>query len=397
MPKSIQFIHNQRPVQIDVDEHVELWTNEAESTPGLSESDYADAVYEALQHPVDYPPAVSGVVPEDKVAIVVDAELPEPGAAVAGVLRLLAGLDVSRIDVVIAESASESTRNAILNSLPPGIELAIHSGQGRDDLSYLAANEAANPIYLNRRIVDADLVIPVMVARQADALLNSSTASPVFPALADSQSQVRARLDVADIAKVSKRRRGVADDEAASVNWLLGLQWTVVVDVNSDGEATAVHAGTVELTTALSREAWERRMLAEVADVVIACVDGGRQQQSLPNLLRAALAGRSYGGTEASIVLVSDLAELGQLVGFDDSDDGDAGTDLVTYARRMLRQLINDGDSEQRFLLLSNCDEAEVEAFGFGAVEDEVALSRLVRGQRSCAVLRNAQLAGMRE
>jgi hypothetical protein len=91
--------------------------------------------------------------------------LPNPAAAVRGALRAFESLELSQIDVIVAETASETTRQSIRDVLPDGVLLTIHSRKSRDDLRYLAANEAADPIYLNRRVVDADLVIPISVKR----------------------------------------------------------------------------------------------------------------------------------------------------------------------------------------------------------------------------------------
>ena len=427
MTHSVQLRHNQRDFQFVVDEQVTLWTGSSRFPEPLEDAAFSEAVLHALEHPTDYPPISGGVVPGDAVAIVLDVELPRPAAALAGALRALQQLDLSQIDVVVAESATEATRDAIREVLPATISLTVHSGKSRDDLRYLAANEAADPIYLNRRIVDADLVIPISVARRIDPLMAGSQANVVFPSLSDHRSQARSRIQSTDVQSTLKRaHRKSADEEATRVGWLLGLQWMVEVEVTADGQPAAVRAGTAETLAAINDQGESHEGAAVASDVVIACVDGEQQQQSIANLLRAALVARKHANQDASIVLVCDLAELGTVLSaeFDEQEDEDeeqearnlrrgaesdeeaddltreqASLDLASsvstedHARRLLHELVNDLDSSQRYLLLSNCDDEEVESFGFGVIDDEHSLQRLVNGHESCVVLRTAQLA----
>lgn len=410
MSQSVHLSRGQQRFQFEIDDRIDLWISSQPCLPPMDDIAFADAVHNALQDPTDYPPVADGIVPGDVVAIVVDPELPQPAAAIAGVLRALAAVELSRIDVVIAESATDQTRATIREYLPPGVELTVHSGKSRDDLRYLAANEAADPVYLNRRIVDADLVIPVMVARSSDPVLASSTASPIFPALADYQSQFRAQLTAQDMIRLTSQRRSTSDDEAMRVGWLLGLQWTVSVEVNADGEPCIVYAGTPDLMAARSREHEAGSECPFAAEIVVACVDGGEQQQSIPNVLRAALAARAIAAGDATIVVVSDVAGLGTVADFDsESNELDDENDqegpsqaapwitATQHATNLLSSLINELDSSQRYLLVSQCDDEEVESFGFGAIRDVDSLARLINGHQSCSVIRSAQLASVKQ
>jgi len=412
MDQTINLQQDGKPLAIRVDEGVRLWTTDKTAEIALSHGRYADAVYEALLHPVDYPSVSSGVVPGDAVAIVLDAELPQPEIAVQGVMKALAGLELSRIDVIIGESASETVCQAVRDAIGTTATLTIHSGKSRDDLRYLAANEAADPIYLNRRIVDADLVIPVFVSRQADPLMVGSVYSPVFPSLADYRSQARARIDGADVMTASDQKRVAADDEATRVGWLLGLQWMVAIEVTADGHPSAAQAGTAEsLVKRMSIDSAEDEP-AIAAEVVIAAVEGS--EANLANVLRAAMVAREFAASNASIVLVADIDDLGVAVPIDDEffgnddaasglydaepGDEDTASPLVgnivsmnDHARHLLGTLVNDFDSSARFLLMSRCDEDQTENFGFGYVKDAAALVRLINSRRSCNVIRHAQ------
>ncbi len=69
----------------------------------------------------------------------------------------------------------------IRSHLADEVEVVVHSSQRRDDLRYLAANASADPIYLNRYIVDADVVVPIVVARCGDLYIKGLTQVPSFP------------------------------------------------------------------------------------------------------------------------------------------------------------------------------------------------------------------------
>jgi len=413
MSKSVRICRNGQEFTFGIDDRVELWTIGSIHAEPLSATTFLSEVKNALKHPVDYPPVSDGVVPGDVVAIVVDSEVPRPELAIEGTLHALGDCKLSRMDVILAENTTELTRAAIRKALPENVELTIHSGKSRDDLRYLAANEAADPIYLNRRIIDADLVIPIVVARKSDPLLAGTSPGAIFPAFADYQSQARARINATNIQSHKSRRRTVsADDEATRVGWLVGLQWMVSVELTADGQPGNVVVGTPEL---LAQRAAKNDLNGEVpfqADVVVACVEGGQQQHSLINLLRAAIVARGHASTDASIVLVCDLSELGLIADTEYSDEGASETydhedepeerpqlvqppvaSSIDHARLMLHGLINDSDSSHRYLLLSNCSEDEAEAFGFGGIQDSSALERLINGHSSCVIIRTAQVA----
>ncbi len=409
MTQSIQISRRTGSVQLRIDNKVKLTTSGAQNAEPPVEHDFAKAVAAALDNPLDYPPIHGGVVPGDVVAIVVDAELPEPGVAVTGVLRALSSCEPSRIDVIVSQAATPETQAGLRAALPDGVELTVHCGVTREELRYLAANDAAEPIYLNRLLVDADLVVPITVARHRDPLVFGSSFGGVFPDFADHDAQVRTRLHESDIDRQSSDPPRIPTDDAIQVDWLLGLQWLVTVELTPDGRPGDVVAGT---PAGLARRAQEREAsmdVAPAADVVVATLEGNDGQQSIANLLRSALVARGYAAVDASIVLVCDLDDLGIVNEHaewfadvqDDENDGDEAPgkpiaeSATDHARRLLSILINEVDSGQRYLLMSNCPAEAVEAFGFGVVQDAAALSRLINARASCAVLRAAQFASV--
>src|SRR5690606_10714105 len=63
------------------------------------------------------------------------------------------------------------------------------------------------------------------------------------------------------------------------------------------------------------------------------------------------------------------------------------------FATRVLHDLINEIDTSRRYLLMFGGEWEAAEAFGFGVVQDEAALVRLINQHPNCCVLHAAQTA----
>ena len=65
--------------------------------------------------------------------------------------------------------------------------MAVHDPVDRVQLSYLAASTEAKPIYVNRALSDADLVIPIGCLHPEGALGYFGVYSGIFPAFSDAR------------------------------------------------------------------------------------------------------------------------------------------------------------------------------------------------------------------
>ncbi len=264
--------------------------------------DVRGATSAALRHPEDFPSIELAIVDGDAVTIALDPNVPQPAAVLQGVLDALPLQQLGTLVILVGEEATEATVAALQAVAPAGAEVVVHDPDDRDRLGYLAANEAADPIYLNRYLTDADLVLPVTVSRLAGALDPSHESGGVFPMLADTASQQRFRA-----ARLSGE---VAPPEAKQAAWLLGFPMLVVVAPTADGEVGRVVAGTVGgIDRALAADAqatWQRGEV-QTADVVIACLDGDTQQQSWDNLGRALFVAGQLVASDGTVVILSTI------------------------------------------------------------------------------------------
>ena len=65
-------------LELEVPEHNQVRVERAPIAPDLA--DPAQAMRDALERPLDYPPLRLALTPDDRVAIVIDEGTPQPGA-----------------------------------------------------------------------------------------------------------------------------------------------------------------------------------------------------------------------------------------------------------------------------------------------------------------------------
>lgn len=395
--------------------HIEqIALGEPSSLPGEVDSPLGVAarVARALAQPNQFLPLAEMVVPGDTVAIALDEGLPQPESIVAGILQVLEPCELGQIHVVLPASTGEEAVVRLKSSLPASVSLTVHNLTDRSAFGYLGADADAEAIRINRTLADADLVLPVNVMRVTDPLLGGPSGDALFPGMVDDAQRNRLQRFTA---RAIARRENYHDERAASqahqVRWNLGVQLMMSVEVTCGGGIGQIIVSSPETLREAVRAhyATHRQSHAaesEAADVVVACVEGDAAQQTMENLMRAALVARSYAAPSGTIVLVSTLERLGPLRSLDeqadaepDGDEPDAGhatpgtLSQAEFATRVLHDLINEIDTSRRYLLMFGGDWEAAEAFGFGVVQDEAALVRLINQNPNCCVLHAAQTA----
>lgn len=414
-------------VQIEVADEVSLQRlgPQAVASP---EAIAVETVAEALGHPHEFLPLADMLVPGDHLAIALETGLPDCDAIVQGVLKAVQQCELGKVEVVVADSLDSDSMERLKRGLPDNVQLTIHRLGDRGSERYLGADEDAEPIRLNLSLVDADFVLPVSVMRVTDPLVGGPSADALFPGMVDDGQLKRLqRSTLRSIEKHENYHNDWAADQSQQVRWALGVQLMLAVEVNVSGGVGRVIASSPEsLREAIRTHFATTRGGGDQgsSDVVVACIDGGASQQSMENLVRAALVGRSYASPSGSVVLVTDLKSLGHRDGLEDSFDDDLaplGQDAKAlestydyeaderepepaapvatamsqpaFARKLLSELINHIDSSRRYLLWSACEPEVAEAFGFGVITDAGALARLVNQHDQCCCIRAAQTA----
>ncbi|MGB7325682.1 MAG: hypothetical protein WBD31_12480 [Rubripirellula sp.] len=408
---------------IDVLASKQVWQYEA--VPDRVCRDVAAATFIALQKPDDFPPLQSAIVPGDRVTLAVDPNVPQIAEVIRGVVRGIASTDAGGLDVVVWDEATDETIEAIKAEVSPTSRVVRHRSADRRSLGYLAADESADPIYLNRLLVDADFVLPIMAGRPAmDARPCDLTG--VYPWFADSLARARYRDSAPHATKANAKM-------AAETTWLLGVQIMICVNPSVDGQASEVLAGTIEaIEKRLHIESSDEPDFPPPAPIVVASLDGDRQQQTWANAARAATAAMDRVLPGGTIVLWTDITEspsdaLIRRANQDDADEqadeladqhdansddsdsdgGDSDTDNNAQNEShdgddefprwddsiAISRLFADITAEYRLLIHAAIDDQVIEAMGMGSVADGAGLCRLSKSFDGCGVLRAAQFA----
>jgi nickel-dependent lactate racemase len=384
--------------------------------------DVRSATAAALAQPLGFPPLGRAIVPGDKVVLALEAAVPCAAEIVAATIDALIGGGIAVSDITIlraacadGDTAASDPRAGLGEHHREAVELATHQGATREELSYLTADEHDQPIYLNRRIVDADVVVPIGCLR-ADALTGyGGVHALLYPTFADQAAQQRCRLHRASKAgrNGSQRNRAasvrgerkrpphvaITQREADHVAWLLGVLFTIQVIPSASGGVLHVLAGQTDQVLERGSELTKRTWSFEVpkrAKLVVAAVDGGAQEQTWDNVGRALAAAERIVADDGIIAVCTELQSapgpaLRAVGGIDDPE---------LFRRKLREQQSEDlavaqqwasARSHARIYLLSGLREEQVERLGAAYVAEPKEVSRLIARMDSCAVLGCAQ------
>jgi nickel-dependent lactate racemase len=361
------------------------------------------ATVAALAKPLDFPPLRQAVIPGDRVVLALTGAVPQGPAVVSAVVAVVIEAGVAPGDICILRAATDpSSADGLRLALPAEyreqIEILTHDPTHRDRLSYLAANPDGEGIYVNRRLFDADVVLPIGCVRLAATPGYFGVNSTLYPTFSDNPTLERfaASAIESDDDEIARRRH-----EADEVAWLLGVLLTIQVVPAAGGGVLHVVAGNAESVerrgAELCRLAWEFDVPRR-AELVVAAIEGGDEQQTWENLGRAVAAASRAVADDGAIALCTELAAPPgpalQWIG--------RARDLSDAQRHIRKQHSPDATvahelaaalQRGRVYLLSRLDEPVVEELGMAPVASAADIARLARRHASCILLGNAQYA----
>jgi nickel-dependent lactate racemase len=384
--------------------------------------DVRSATAAALAQPLGFPPLGRAIVPGDKVVLALDGDVPRAADLVAATVDALieGGVNAGDITILQAERAAaggtaNDPRSALNPQLRSAVALATHDATTRDELSYLTADEHDQPIYLNRRIVDADVVVPIGCVRADGVTGYGGVQALLYPTFADQAAQQRCRLNRAHKAaqngvqrkghsrKGSEQKRSqqvaISQREADHVAWLLGVLFAIQVIPSASGGVLHVLAGQVdqvlERGSERARSAWGFDV-PKRAKLVVAAVDGGAEEQTWDNVGRALAAAERIVADDGIIAVCTELSSapgpaLVAVGGADDLDQSRRKLREQQSADVSAAQQWASARSHARIYLLSGLREEQVERLGAAYVGEPKEVSRLIARVESCAILPSAQ------
>jgi len=379
------------------------------SGPAATEINVARATRSACDAPLDFPALKQAIVPGDRVVLALGPGVSQAPEVVAAIVVLLCDAGVASSDITVLRTLSDADAGAAdprshLSAEHKDVQLAIHNPYDQEQLGYLATDTHGEPIYLNRQLCDADLVIPIGCLRTDPApAVNGNRQiglwnDTLYPAFADAKT-VRhfAPSAIALSGGQAAQRRKEVDQLA----WLLGIQATIQVVPGERDSALGVFAGSPEAVFHAGRElcqsAWQPEV-SQRATLVIAGIGGGPAQQTWENLDRALEAALDLVEDGGAVVLCTQLkAEPGPALRHlaQPSDDEAIRKRLRKdrSADAPLARLLAESLDRVTIYLLSGLDEDLVTSLGVGYVAEPKEIGRLASHCDPCILVANAQFA----
>ncbi|MDD4267089.1 MAG: DUF2088 domain-containing protein [Pirellulaceae bacterium] len=301
-------------VQIDFDACTLL--AECDGPRSARPAPLAEAVHDVLAKPVGLPALSRCITPSDQITIALEAGVPEAAEVAAAVVRYLVDSAVDPDGITVLRSAPpaggepQNPTAAIPADLLRRIRLVDHDPRDRASLAYLAASHSGEPIWLNRALTDADVVLPIGCAHGRAVPGHFGLHSAIYPTFADYQAQARFRSPQALGAR-GRHRKGFVD-AVAEIGWLLGIAFTVQVIPGAGGAFHQVVAGSPDQVRRRVRAVYDQTWRWDVprrAGVVVVGIEGGPEQQTWANVARALTAAMDCVRDEGTVIVCCEVAE----------------------------------------------------------------------------------------
>lgn len=366
-------------------------------------ADPAAELAATLANPLGFPALAEAIVPGDRIVVALDSSAPQAGVLLAALIEYLieSGAEPGNITVLRTQADSDADREDPRDCLPGAwreqVALEIHDPAAKAQLGLLGSSHDGRAIYLNRTMLDADLVVPLGCLRAGETLGYHGRHGGLFPAFADQKTLERYRKPRSGVARheVDQRHRQEIDE----IGWLLGTQFTVQVVPGAGDSVLAVLAGdpkeVFEQGQRLFEASWSVR-LPRKASLVVAAVSGRAGLQTWENLARAlASAGRAV-AEGGAIALCTELetAPGSGMAGLSQTDDWPAVLKRIRRdcpADALVAAEFIEICGKARVYLLSRLEESVVEELGLAPVATVSDLKRLAGRHESCIVLAHAQ------
>lgn len=271
--------------------------------------DPGDLVAAALRTPLEHPPLQLAVVPGDQIVIAVGESIPRCPEVLSSLIGVLVehGVLPENLRVLLGPgSVPASQWRGLTRQWPTGVGLERHQAEDRASVAYLAATKAGHPVYINRLLCDADLVIIVSGMHPPGSPGNLGIAGSLYPTFADLDTMRR-----------FFRRRGRSTPEqclreSAEVVWLLGARFAMQIIPGVADQILHVIAGDIDAVArhglSLARAAWSFRVERR-ADLVVTALEGGAAQQTWQNLYRSLEAAGQVVESGGAILACTELDE----------------------------------------------------------------------------------------
>jgi len=195
--------------------------------------DVSELVRRALAEPVGIPALAKCVTPSDQIVVALEEGVPNGDLVAAAVLEYLIDAGVAPDGISVLRSAGDAERRAnnplphLAGGLQHRIRLIDHDSKSRRALAFLATTRSGAPIWLNRALTDADMVVPIGCVHGRAVPGHFGLHGAIYPTFADAETQARFRSP-RTLGSRGRHRRSFVD-AVEEVGWLLGIAFTVQI------------------------------------------------------------------------------------------------------------------------------------------------------------------------
>jgi hypothetical protein len=361
--------------------------------------DCDQAVHENFARPLGFPPVATATTSGDKVILPLAPNVAR-GEFIAGSLVkqfLESGSAVADVSVIFRPDdpvANRITAHFAASGLGE-IELVAFDANQTNECSYLAATRRdAQPIYLARRIIDADLVVPILPLRPKGSFSAFGFRGGLYPTFSNDET----RAHFGNLAVLAKSRRKELAKSCEEAWWLLGALCCLGVAGGMD-QVFGVVAGEPKQVAAALREKLADQLspnIVDTAPLAIAVISS-----SAPHTWRelaAALAATSrlvsHGGTMVICTNLGSPPPAGVAKFLDDEGSLANSEQWVTEGLSdvdVAWQIAQTTES-LHVALLSHLNPVLVEDLGMIPLHGPEDIPRIIARHPRCSVLKHAQL-----
>lgn len=362
--------------------------------------DLAEAIDVAFCRPIGFTRLDQAIVSGDVVALAVDPATPSLVPVISEIAQWLVehGTQPENLRIVLAADggAVEQLSQGLSRRGLKAALLECHDPDNSQQISYVAADEQAQPIYINRTLVDADVVLPVSCIRSSQAV-DYLGAFGIFPWFSNRETLGRL-LNYARLTDSEHRRINQSQTQQAA--WWLGLLMGIQVLPTAEDRVAGVLCGLLEeVQTSGQQMLSQSQSQSDQSDfdheLVIAVIDG--QHQDWSHAARALHYAKQLCAQGGAIVLCTDidqsigpaLSRLSQIqhnpLSIEMQLAGDWTHDSLAAG------VILDACRDHHVYLVSRHRPDTVESLGMGVLSDASQLTSLVRQFPQALVVHSAQ------
>ena len=360
-------------------------------TVAKPDADLAKLLQAALESPLDYPPLADAIFPGDRVAIAVHPDVPSGQQVIQHVIEYLLARGIEPNDMtLVTAQRMKFQMPGHLSAEETKFNFAVHDMNDEQSVSYLAANQAGQPIKINRCLFDADVIIPI-TCRDHPASFND-----IYPEFSHAETIQRYQQATNSLAE----RNG----EIRLANEHLGVFISLNIVGGPGGEVRAVLFGQKEPCDFAAEEMVHQIWSVEPQQpvpLVIATMEDAPENQTWQQFCLALVAANDVSDGDGQIVICSELADqpvddirnvLMMPFEVDQERVGDKlgkGSELM---QRVVRILM-----DRQVFLKSNLSDSVVEELGLGPIAGPDEFRRLVARADRGILLRDAHKVKIRE